>query len=149
LEKEATNLKTSQFTGSDSIKTYVIQTTREWDWEYTTTFGGGSQETSHIYVKFIADHQNAPLAQPIMDILIDNNAHYRVGISEFGGVKSDNGIVTNGWVPDTYGNYSPTKQPNKRNELSWYNAITYYSNGKNVKVKFKVYATDTGRIIVG
>jgi len=148
LRKEAINLKTAQFTGWDSIRCYNIETTRAYDLSYTPTYIGGQlKETLGIYVKFIADHQDAPFAKPTMDILI-NNRHHRVGMDGVGNTSeySDYGVYTNGWVSDTYGNYSPTRTPNNTKELSWYNSISTYSPS-TLQIKIKVFATDTGRII--
>lgn len=149
LNREATNLKTTQFTGWDSIRSYKIETTNTFDFSYTPTFvSGQTEETISIGVKFIADHQDAPTAKALMQIYVDNAAWYRVGHwSSDGAAGKDYGVDTNGWVPDIYGNYSPTRTPNARNELSWYNAITVNSQ-INIKIKFLIYATDTGRMIV-
>mgnify|MGYP003585924161 CR=1 FL=1 len=148
LNTEATNLKTAQFTGWDSVRCYKLETTREWDFDYTPTFvGGQTQENIHIYVKFIADHQEAPFGKAIMEVLVDNTNKYRVGTFSNANT-SDFSVYTNGWVPDTFGNYSPTNRPNKINEKSWYNAITVRGQ-LNIKVKIRVFTTDTGRIIAG
>lgn len=150
LARDAVNLKTAQFAGSDSIRSYVIETTREWDFSYTPTFvSGQTQEYIHIYVKFIADHQNAPFAKPIMKILIDDTNYFRVGTGgALNEANADFSGWTNGWVPDVYGNYSPTNTPNAINEKSWYNAIGVVGV-HNIKIKLKIYSTDSGRIIAG
>jgi hypothetical protein len=150
LNQEATNLKTSQSTGWDSIRSYKIETTNEFDYAYTPTFvSGQTGETMHVYLKFIADHQEAPFAKAVMKIKVAGASWYRIGhwADDVADVK-DYGIDTNGWVQDNYGNYSPTETPNKRNELSWYNAISF-SGQIPIQVKFIIYATDTGRMIAG
>lgn len=153
LYREATNLKTSQFTGWDSVRCYEISTTNAWDYSYSPTWAGSqSEEIIHIFVKFIADHQQAPFAKPIMDILVNDDAHYRVGVMDSlaTDTNADYGVYTNGWVHDTYGNYSPVGTPNAINEKSWYNAIDVFrSTATNIKVKFRVFSTDTGRLIIG
>lgn len=149
LARDAVNLKTAQFAGSDSIRSYVIETTREWDFSYTPTFvGGQTQEVIHIYVKFIADHQNAPFAKPIMKVLVDDTNIFRVRNGVLSETGVDFGAWTNGWVSDVYGNYSPTNTPNAINEKSWYNAVGVYGV-HNIKIKLKIYSTDSGRIIAG
>lgn len=149
VAREATNLKTSQFTGWDSVRCYKLETTRVWDLSYTPTFvGGQTAEGISIYLKFIADHQDAPFAAPTMAILINDTYTYTVGALDNNGTatNADHGIYTNGWVPDTFGVYSPTGDPNKTNELSWYNNITTLGQN-NIKIKVRVFATDSGRLV--
>ena len=149
LNQEATNLKTSQNTGWDSIRAYKIETTNEFDFDYTPTFTGGqTEEGISFYAKFTADHQDAPFAKMVAKVWVGNSAWFRVGHwSEDVSASKDNGLNSNGWVWDVYGNYSPTGTPNKKNELSWYNSISVHGQ-INIKVKFIVYATDTGRLVV-
>lgn len=150
LNQEATNLKTSQTTGWDSVRSYCIQTTNTFDYSYTPTFvGGQTAETMHLYVKYTADHQQAPWAMATAKILVNDTEYFRVGSfnSDVPNTR-DYGIYTNGWVRDSYGNYSPTGKPNNINEVSFYNAISF-TGQINVKIKFYVWATDTGRLTVG
>ena len=152
LTREATNLKTAQFTGWDSIRCYEISTTATWDFSYNPTWAGGQvQGGFDVFVKFIADHQQAPFAKPIMDILINDDAHHRVGVMDSNGTNtnSDYSLYTNGWVPDTFGNYSPLGTANAINEKSWYNYVTYFPAVINVKIKIRIFSTDSGRMIVG
>lgn len=150
LNQEATNLKTSQTTGWDSVRSYCIQTTNTFDYSYTPTFvGGQTAETMHLYVKYTADHQQAPWAMATAKILVNDTEYFRVGnfAADVPNTR-DYGIYTNGWVRDSYGNYSPTGKPNNINEVSFYNAISF-TGQINVKIKFYVWATDTGRLTVG
>jgi len=153
LYREATNLKTSQFTGWDSIRCYEVSTTTTWDYSFTPTWSGSQTESGFdVFVKFIADHQQAPFAKPIMDILVNDAAHHRVGTldSNATDTNSDYGVYTNGWVDDTFGNYSPLGTPNQINEKSWYNYVDVFrSSVVNVKIKIRIYSTDSGRMIVG
>ncbi len=149
LNQEATNLKTAQVTGWDSVRSYCIKTTKEYDYSYTPTFVGGQiAEAMHLYVKFTADHQQAPWAMATAKILVDNTNVFRVGHFNTDVPNTrDYGIYTNGWVPDSYGSYSPTGKPNNINEVSFYNAVVF-TGQINVKIKLYIWATDTGRMTV-
>lgn len=148
LNTEATNLKTSQFTGWDSIRCYKTETSKAWDLELNLDGTTPANGDVTLLTKFIADHQDAPFAKMTIEVLVNNTSTYRVGRTERSETY-DYGIATNGTVPDVFGNYSPTRTPNKKNEVSWYDYIQVSAGMKNIKVKIRVFATDTGKIQAG
>jgi hypothetical protein len=139
LYREATNLKTAQFTGWDSIKCYVIQTTNTWDASITVT--PSSLTSTTIVVKYTADYQDAPFAKLVADVSLDGNTEsYRKTAP---GTPPYVSILDN-----TSGRTFFSTTPRKSNELFW-NINISTSTESNVKVKIKVFATQPGRLTAG
>lgn len=98
-------------------------------------------------MKFIADNQQAPQAIMVITCLIDNSIYFTANTGSTSDSGDYYGVWFNGTFQDMYGNYSPDKPtPNTTKEISWYDAVSIKPSGKNIKLKFKVYATDTGTL---
>lgn len=139
LSREATNLKTAQFTGWDSIKCYTIQTTNTWDYQTTLTPSGFN--FINIQVRYTADYQDAPFGTLIADIQLDGNYEYRKA----------NGVLS---YPNVSINEIPTRKTffstgaGTPRQLFW-NIQISTSATVSVKVKLKVFATQPGRLMAG
>ena len=142
LERDVADLKASQFTGFDTVQSYVTElSSATWDVSWTASFSSPiTFDSATILAKFTASRQVAPFAILHITALIDDTTYYLVG--------EQNDVSMNDIVPDTFGNYSPTATPNAPNELSWYSSVTATVSGRDVKLKFRVYGTDTGTMAV-
>ncbi len=148
LEDDTRALKGAQFIGFDSVRAYKIETENTWDIDWTPTFGPPQTGVfEHLYMKFTADNQDAPMCNMYIKVLINNSIYYRVSASD--DPTGDNGVNMNGTVRDSFGNYSPTPAvPNTSKEVSWYDTLGSKISGTNIKAKFIVYATDTGKLTI-
>lgn len=139
LTREATSLKTSQFTGWDSIKCYTIQTTNDWDYQVTLT--PSSFNTTFIQVRYTADYQEAPFGTLIADVQLDGSYDYRKA----------NGVLSYPNVVISENNSSKmffSTEARTPRQLFWNISISTDVT-VSVKVKLKVFATQPGRLLAG
>lgn len=146
LEDDTRALKGAQFAGFDSVRSYKVETTNDWDITWTPTWSSPQQSASEdLFMKFIADNQDAPMCNMYITCRINGGAYYRIAYS--GDPNGDNGVWFNGTVRDTFGNYSPDRPtPSTSKEVSWYDFVRSYNSGQTIELKFTVYATDTGNL---
>lgn len=134
LVREATNLKTSQFTGWDSIQCYKIDTTNQWDLD--TTSNGAT-----ILVRYAADYQDAPFGTLVANLSVDGDSvSYRKTVP---GTPPYMSIVE-----DNSGHGFGKTFDRKPNELYWAINISTPSTN-NIKLKVRVFATQPGRLTAG
>lgn len=143
IEDQIREIKSRQFTGTDTVQTYRNQTSDEWDIDWTPIFGSGQTEDNLAKnVLFTSDLQNAPVNHLTYEILINNSIHYKVGSFD----DPDNDVAVNGFVHDLFLVYASLPPQPKLD--SWYFDVSAYDSGMNIKVKFTVHSTDTGTVVV-
>lgn len=142
IEDQIRELKQKQFTGTDTVVTYVNKSSG-WDVDWTPTWVSPQNSASLDFsVQFLADSQVAPVNNMRYEILIDNAVVYT--INTFNDHPQDASV--NGYVHDSFLAYAGL-QPTPRLD-GWYFAITAYRSGMNIKIRFIVDSTDTGAITV-
>lgn len=142
IEDQIRELKQKQFTGTDTVVTYVNKNSG-WDVDWTPTWVSPQTSASIDFsVQFLADTQVAPVNNMRYEILIDNTVIYT--INAFNDHPQDASV--NGYVHDSFLTYAGL-QPTPRLD-GWYFAITAYRSGMNIKIRFIVDSTDTGNITV-
>lgn len=138
IEDQIRQLKQKQFTGTDTVQSYVNQN-GGWDIDWTPVFGFASA-SKDVSVFFNSDTQPAPVNNMRYIILIDNKFVYQV--AEFDYHPLDAAVL--GYVHDTFLTYAD-RQPEPGLD-GWYFNITAYRSGMNIKVKFIIDSTDTGGV---
>lgn len=138
IEDQIRELKQRQYNGTDTVQTYVNKN-EAWDIDWTPVFGFASA-SKNIVVQFFSDNQDAATNALRYEILIDNSVWFTT--ATFNDHPQDLAILGN--VRDIFGAYSQEQPSSKRSD--WYFNITAYRSGMNVKVRFIVDSTDTGRI---
>lgn len=143
IEDQIRQLKQKQFTGTDTVQTYVNKNAGwDVDWTPVWSFTPGSSRGLDFSVQFFSDVQDAPVNNMRYEILIDNYLVYT--INTFNDHPQDAAVL--GYVHDsflTYANLQPTPRLD-----GWYFNITAYRSGMNIKIRFIVDSTDTGTITV-
>lgn len=138
IEDQIRELKQKQFTGTDTVQTYVNKNVA-WDVDWTPTWvGPQTSDSIDFSVQFLADNQDAPVNNMRYEILIDNTVVYT--INSFDDHPQDAAVL--GYLHDsflTYANLLPTPGLD-----GWYFSIAAYRSGMNIKVRFIVDSTDTG-----
>lgn len=140
LKYDVIDLKKKQLIGSDSVISYLNTSGNTWDFEWTSAddFGGGSY-FKNVYVTFSADSQSAPFANLSLE-------------ATYNGIVYDPSTISN-----TFSNHITIDQSfigNSVEELrnddifKWVVRVEAASAGTDIKIKFKVRATDTGTISV-
>lgn len=138
IEDQIRELKQKQFTGTDTVQTYVNKNVA-WDIDWTPTWIAPQNQSSRDFsVQFLADIQEAAVNNMRYEILIDNSIVYT--INTFNDHPQDAAVL--GYVHDTFLTYAGL-QPTPRLD-GWYFNITAYRSGMNIKVRFIVDSTDTG-----
>lgn len=140
IEDQIRELKQKQFTGTDTVQTYV-NSNGGWDVDWTPVFGFASASRD-FSVQFLADTQDAPTNNMRYEILIDNTVVYT--IASFDDHPQDAAVL--GYVHDSLLTYA-NLQPQPRLD-GWYFNITAYRSGMNIKIRFIVDSTDTGTVTV-
>jgi len=138
IEDQIRELKQKQFTGTDTVQTYVNQN-GGWDVDWTPVFGGSSTGRD-FSVQFQSDIQVAPTNNMRYEILIDNSVVYTIGT--FNDHPQDAAVL--GYVHDSFLSYADL-QPQPGLD-AWYFNITAYRSGMNIKIRFIVDSTDTGTV---
>jgi len=140
FEDQIRELKQKQFTGTDTVQTYVNQNSG-WDLDWTPTWSSPQVSASKDFsVQFLADTQDAPVNSMRYEILIDNSVVFTTGT--FNDHPQDVAVL--GYVHDSFLTYA-NLQPQPRLD-GWYFNVTAYRSGMNIKVRFIVDSTDTGTI---
>jgi hypothetical protein len=138
IEDQIRELKQKQYTGTDTVQTYVNQN-ETWDIDWTPTWVAPQTQSGRDFsVLFASETQLAPVNNMRYIILIDNSVYYTV--NTFNDHPQDCAVL--GYVHDSFLSYAglqPTPQLD-----GWYFNITAYRSGMNIKVKFIVDSTDTG-----
>lgn len=142
IESQIRELKQKQFTGTDTVQTYVNKNVA-WDIDWTPTWVSPQTSAGRDFsVQFLADIQDAATNNMRYEILIDNSIVYT--INSFDYHPQDAAVL--GYVHDTFLSYAGL-QPTPRLD-GWYFNITAYRSGMNIKVRFIVDSTDTGAVSV-
>lgn len=140
IEDQIRELKQKQFTGTDTVQTYVNQN-GGWDIDWTPVFGFAS-DGRDFSIQFQADTQIAPTNNMRYEILIDNSIVYT--INTFNDHPQDAAVL--GYVHDSFLSYA--NLPPQPGLDAWYFNITAYRSGMNIKIRFIVDSTDTGTLSV-
>lgn len=142
IEDQIRELKQKQFTGTDTVQTYVNKQAG-WDIDWTPTWVAPQNQASrNLSVQFTADTQVAPTNSMRYEILIDDAIVYTV--NTFNDHPQDAAVL--GYVHDSFLSYA--NLPPQPGLDAWYFNITAYRSGMNIKVRFIVDSTDTGTIRV-
>lgn len=141
IEDQIRELKQKQFTGTDTVQTYVNEN-GGWDIDWTPVwaFTPGSSRQIDTSVLFEADTQLAAVNNMRYIILIDNSTYYT--INSFDDHPQD--AAVNGYLHDSFLAYAGL-QPTPKLD-GWYFNLTAYRSGINLKIKFIVDSTDTGTV---
>ena len=141
IEDAIRELKLEQFTGTDTVHTYVNQT-GNWDIDYTPTFSlPTTAVTKEFSILFSANEQPAPVNKLRYIVLIDNTYYYTVTGFDYKPTPFD--IFVFG-VHDTALSYA-NRLPEPKLD-GWLLSIIAYRSGMNIKVKIIIDITDTGTI---
>lgn len=138
IEDQIRDLKQKQFTGTDTVQTYVNKQDG-WDIDWTPVFGGSS-EARNFSVQFTASSQVASTNNMRYQILIDDSIVYTTNFV----ADHPQDVAVQGYVHDTFLSYA-NLQPTPGLD-AWYFNITAYRSGMNIKVRFIVDSTDTGTL---
>lgn len=135
LEQAVIGLKTPQPSGTSNTRAYEIVTNKVWDADFIAEpmFDGATNAFFRIVVIFKADSQAAPFASLAAIMEFDgipydfkNNDSIRVGSNIFGILTGANQAGVESWTVEGQ-----------------------VPLNTNVKLKFRVWATDKGRIVYG
>jgi len=140
IEDQIREIKQKQFTGTDTVQTYVNQN-GGWDIDWTPVFGFASAGKD-VSVFFRSDTQPAPVNTMRYIILVDNQYEYKVAGFDYHPTPLDVAVL--GYVHDTFLTYADRQTEPGLD--AWYFNVTAYRSGMNIKVKFIVDSTDTGTV---
>lgn len=141
LEKDVLAYKTAQPIGTDSVRAYTTQTNNIWDVEGTTIesvpgFGYGQMRA---YVRFQADNQLIPFGNLRVAVLINGeNYNYPTSADNFNSNTTPYVFMGTDWTA--------TSEELNNPSILRFLVIGSAPVGTNIKYKFFVDATDTGRI---
>lgn len=143
FEDQVLEMKNKQPSGNNAIKTYENTTGDTWDIDWTPTWVGPQTEDGiDKSVQFRADDQASPFSNLRYEILINNSVWYT--INDFSYHPQNAAITGSGY--DSFLVYAGlTPEPGLQ---GWYFAISAYTSGMNIKVRFIVDSTDTGAVSV-
>lgn len=135
LSRQESELKSAQPFGSSNVVTYTNTTNATWDKSWTPTFGPGEAAGRNYHVTFTSDTQTAPFASIGVKALINDTTEYTVGLVDDVLMYTYLDTYLDGFLPNTQ-------------QVQWVVPVEVYASGTNVKLKFTVYATDTGNITI-
>lgn len=131
-------LKRSQFIGNLGTKIYHNQTTNQWDYDQDVTLATLS-DSIVFRLTFIADEQIAPFVDIRYRVLIDNSEYDQATfpiVWDLGDLTTQSGITEDQFLRSNRGGIQITP------------IFTGAPQSFNLKIKFHVYATDTGAISI-
>lgn len=148
LEKDLIAMKTTQPTGSSSVRAYESLTNYVWDYDYTMAARDniGFAYSHGFRVIFTSNNQSAPFATIRVIAQVNGVKYNPLSATNLnGGVTTgvDNSYIVISEDIFTSGNLKDSAQDNT---VKWVFNTWSKLAGTNFKIKVIVTATDTGRI---